>query len=88
MEIELPLDQPPPRLRVVAIAVAVTWASAVVGVATGLWLGDWRVAVYAFAAAANAAGWWMAVRRWALWRTLAYGTLLVLDEVRRGHPDG
>jgi hypothetical protein len=64
-----------PRIRRIAVAVAVTWAGAVVGVVAGIWAGDWRAIVWALNSAICAAGWWIAVRQWLLWRSLAFDTL-------------
>lgn len=69
----------PRSVKVAAWAVGVTWAVAVVGTTLAVVEGNWSLALMSLVAAVNAAGWWVATRRWVEWSAIAVGLLATLE---------
>lgn len=80
-------DEGPSILRL-SICCGVTWAASVVGVVIAVVTRDWLIAAWALNAAVCAAGWFMAARRWAAWRSLALSTLSATAILLRREEDG
>lgn len=75
-----PQDLPTARsLKAATLAVGLTWVAAVVAATLAVATHNWGQAVMAFVAALNAAGWWMATRRWVFWAALAQVLLATLE---------
>jgi hypothetical protein len=69
----------PRSVKAAAWAVGITWFAAVFSATLAVVHGNWALALMSLAAAANAAGWWVATHRWVEWSTIAVGLLATLE---------
>lgn len=60
-----------PRFGGIVVGTALVWGSSVVSATLAIVRADWVVLVPAVSAAVAGAGWFVAVRQWALWRLFA-----------------
>lgn len=76
----------PPGMGRLLVLGCITWGTSIATVVFAVARRDWWAFPVAVTASINAAGWWIAVRQWAFWRTLAWDTLAAAGAVLR-HSD-